>query len=116
MRFYESPTGLLNNDQRVYQTRFSKAETRFICWELFLKHPSPGSRKDFKIYDTFYLPDRNLLMANEYHSYIDATWEDSMHSQCWGNLNGGTYSQIGTYTVNLLIQDEDSIKGSFEIY
>jgi len=114
LRFFESGYGVSNFAQRVYKRQFPSSSSRYINWELNLKHPKPNQRIDFEITAIYYRPDDSILRKQTKKSYIKQNWTSSYHVLGWGSKKPGTW-KVGTYRVDLFIKDQKVASGSFRI-
>jgi hypothetical protein len=115
LNFFEGGNDGVPSGQRIYRTRFSKSEARFIFWELNLEYPAPGRRRDFDIGATWYKPDGSVLTNQTKPAYLESNWTNSYHSYGWGWEEPGNW-QPGSYRVELSVQGQRVASGVFEIY
>ena len=116
LNFFESGADLVSKENRVYSNVFSRANTRFVCWEINLKHIPPANRIDFQITSFWQAPkcpysDRPSIQLE---SYILPEWGYSHHAHGYGSNERGTFSE-GIHIVELWIGDEFIVVGQFEI-
>jgi len=114
LRFYESGSNGLPHDQRVYGNTFPASTTRFIAWELSLKHPHPGVHRDFDISATWLRPDGSVWTQQTCPSHVEPLWTLSWHDCRWGWNEPGHYMP-GTYQVELFVEGKSVAKGRFTI-
>ncbi len=83
---YEKGVGITpeGSTGRSYGDVFSRNESRFICWEVTLEHPSYDTPRNLDF--SFQLNDNagNLVTQNKADSWIPENSEFSDHSACWG--------------------------------
>lgn len=115
LRFFESSYNPTDKDKRAYASRFAKSKSRYINWELNLKHPAPGRRVDFSIEAIFYDPRGAIFGRQVYDSYIEADWTWSYHNLSWGWGNPGNW-EIGDYRVDLSVEGTKIASGTFSIF
>jgi predicted Ser/Thr protein kinase len=115
LRFFEGPYNLPARDERTYATRFARSEARYINYELNLKFPAPGERKDFQVEAVYYQPDGSELarFAADYH--VEADWTTSWHAKGWGWDDPGKWP-TGMYQAELYVDGQVIATGSFEVY
>jgi hypothetical protein len=107
--------------KREYSARFPQRSTKYIYWELGLKHPAPGAKITFSIEAVWYKPDGSILYIGSttkesINTYIESSWKDSLHSDKGvGWTEAGKWSP-GLYRVDLFISGKKVDSGSFEIY
>ena len=111
--FYESATGRIAKEQRVYQTRFSRS-ARYLNWEVHLTFPKPASHTAFTIHEIWHRPDGALEKEQDFLAYIEPAWDNSTHSsEGWGSAKGGWIP--GTYRVDFYVDKRRVAASSFEI-
>lgn len=115
LNFYEKGEENIPKQQRKYRNRFSKSDTRFIRWELNLKHPDPGRRIDFDINAVWYKPDGSVFAEQTNSTRLEATWKSSWHAQGRGWKVPGNWKP-GNYRVDLFVEGKKVASGSFEIF
>lgn len=115
LRFFESGYGKVDPSLRMYKRRFSAKNSRYINWEILLKHPMPNQKIDFKINAKYYRPDGRLYAENNMNTYIAPKWAESQHFTGWGSKNPGTWKE-GKYTVEIFVKDQKVAQGSFTVY
>lgn len=115
LKFYEGGYNGAPVGQRSYKRRFARSETRYIWWELSLKHPAHGKRIDFNINAVWYGPNYNLLARQNVPTYIDAGWLKSTHGYAWGWKSVGNFP-VGNYKIDLFVDGAKIATGTFEIY
>lgn len=119
LRFYsdDAQNAAYNNaEKRVYQDRFSKSQTARISWELDIQFPPPGRRIPYTIETNFYNWQGTLLDKQMSPGcYIEASWTTAACSNSKGWETPGKWP-IGIYKVELLIDGQKVITGSFEVY
>ncbi|MFC1580157.1 hypothetical protein ACFL4N_04530 [Thermodesulfobacteriota bacterium] len=115
LRFFESGYGKVDPSLRMYKKRFSAKNSRYINWEILLKHPMPNQKTDFKINAKYYRPDGRLYAENNMNTYIDPKWTESQHFSGWGSKNPGTWKE-GKYTVEIFVKDQKVAQESFTVY
>jgi len=113
--FFESGYDTPPYEERVYATRFAEDSTRYVNWELSIDYPEPGDRIYFDIDAVLYGPDDDVLAELTFEdAYLDADWTGSYHVMGYGWREPGQW-EAGEYTVDLYVQDEWLVGGSFEI-
>ena len=114
LRFFESGYDLPAYEDREYKTRFPKSSSRYINWELNLKHPLPERRLDFTINAVWYNPEGNEYTRQRKESSLKPTWETSWYTLGFGWQESGNWKP-GSYRVDLFIEGEKIASGSFEV-
>ncbi len=114
LRFYESGSDPVSYDQRVYQTSFSQANSRFINWELCLQHPAPGQQINFNI-DWVFSNESGVFGQSTLGTYVPADWTSSCYNQGWGWQDFGNWP-AGSYTADLYIAGAQVASQAFEVY
>lgn len=114
LKFFEGGAAVLTPEKRIYQEKFLKSSTRYIWWELNLRHPAPQSRKDFVMEAVYYGPDGSGLSRQTVQTFLKPEWESSIHQQGWGMQNPGNWAP-GIYRVELSVQGLQVASGTFEI-
>jgi hypothetical protein len=116
LRFFESGYGEVSREQRSYASRFAQSESRYINWELNLAHGTRGGADyHFVINANWYKADGTILATQTVQSYIKPNWSKSFHNLGWGYGDAGKWA-VGSYRVDLYIQDNKVASGTFEIY
>jgi len=118
INFFETGSDILPPEKRVYRTRFSGTDTRFVGWELNLKHFLHSSRIEFRITTVWYPPNlKNIDDRPIFHmkSFILPEWESSQHSNGYGSDEVGKLP-VGAYRMEFWIGDEFVSQGQFELY
>jgi hypothetical protein len=115
LNFYEGGKGGVPYDQRIYSTRFSRSEARFIFWEVNLELPAPGRRMDFEIAATWYKPDGSVLTNQTKPAYLESDWTSSYHAFGWGWPESGNWKP-GSYKLELSVQGQIVARRYFEIF
>ena len=115
LSFFESGDEIPDWGKRTYRTRFSQDESRFINWELYLKHTPPSEKKYFDITYIYYYYDGTVMGEQNLESFIDRGWPDSERAWNWGWQEPGHWEK-GTYYVEIIIDEVVVASGEFEIY
>ncbi len=115
LKFFESGVNSLTNNERIYYTRFSNSQARYINWELDLEHPSPRSQIAFTIEAVYYFPDGSMMSSDQKHTYIKSGWTNSYHSFGRGYQEVRQWG-LGKYRVALFIDKAKVAEGAFEIF
>ena len=95
MNLYEGPREGTPRDQRVYTRTFARSTTRYVYWELNLKFPKPGVRKNFQIDVIYYKGEGNVFGTQSTNSYIEPGWTTSYHNFGRGWVNPGNWPPGG---------------------
>ena len=114
VKFYEGGDDGVYHGRRRYSTSFSASPTRYIWWELNLKHPAPGSRLNFKVEAVYYNPDGSEFGRSEKNTYLQKDWISSHHTYGLGWSVPGKWKP-GKYRVDLFIEGQKVACGEFEI-
>lgn len=108
--FYESGKGLPPKKDRIYNTVFNKADTRYINWELRIKYPKQSEKITFPIHYKYYDPQGKILTDYHINSYVKAGWNNSNHS--------GGYTTTwtpGTHRVDVFFAGKKVVSATFEV-
>lgn len=83
---YEKAAGITpeGSIRRNYGDVFSHYESRFICWEITLEHPSYDTNRNLDFIFQLFDQTGNQVTQNKADSWIPANSEFSDHSACWG--------------------------------
>jgi len=100
---------------RNYDTRFSKSTSRYIYWELSLKHPRENNSKSFRVTVVYYYPNGSKMGEVQEWFMIDAGLSESTHSWGYGWSEPGHWS-IGEHSVEIVVDEQVVARRSFEIY
>ena len=114
LKFFEGGQEAPKLGERTYNTNFSRADTRFIRWEIALKHSAPGEKMYFDVNYVYYNLDGSIIANHSFERYIDHDWVDSLHWNGYGWTEPGNW-RIGTYYVEIIIDDVVVASGEFEI-
>lgn len=112
--FFEGPSTTPAAAQRVYTQKFPRTTSRYIYWQVNLRHQPLGRRADFELKAVWYR-DGTLWREQSRNSWVEASWTDSHHSWSWGSATP-PYWTAGEYTVDIYIENEKVASGQFEIY
>lgn len=115
LRFFEGGYNTPTANERVYDTRFSQATTRYVWWELSLLFPAPGKRIDFLIRQIWRRGDGSVLTNQEMRTFILDSWNNSEHCHSWGSAMVPNWP-LGQYTLELYVDEKMIAQGSFQIY
>ncbi len=116
LKFFESGYDLIPYKQRIYQTRFEQEKTRYINWQLNLKHPRPGERIDCEINWVWKKSDGSVYTRETSKRYMDAKWGQPWISDSWGNREPGVAWKAGKYTLELFIDRRKIAEGAIEVH
>lgn len=114
LRFYESAYDAPQKAYRSYNQRFTKEQSRYICWELNLEFIQAPRREDFTLEAIYYNPKGEELCRMVRDTHIKQGWNHSWHSRGWGFDETGKW-ESGEYQVELLCNQEAITKSSFII-
>jgi len=112
LRFFERGTRLLQKIR--YKRVFRKSTTRYISYELKLKHKSPGLRIKVPIEAVYKKSNGTIFARFTNNSYVEQNWVSSKHSLGNGWKNPGNWS-IDSYKVELYVKDKKIASGSFRV-
>lgn len=114
--FYESPYGNFEKKDRVYKSSFPKAATRYVNWELNLKHPEPGRKIFYDIEAIWYGPDGKIIYKNTSEYFVESDWIFSWRNGGYGWREAGPNTwKPGTFKVDLFVDGELVASGRFDI-
>lgn len=84
---YEKNAGITaaGSKDRNYGKRFNAAHTRYICWEITLRHNQTLHNRDLNFRFQLKDQDGNILATNRADSWIAKEKEISNHNACWGS-------------------------------
>ena len=113
LKLYESGHGGVAYGKRQYATRFSKEATRYISWELMLRHPAPGSRVGLTV-DAVWYKDGAVFCKTTRDHYIEPEWDSPfLNGECGWQAPGNWAS--GAYRVELFTGGQRIAGASFEV-
>lgn len=102
---------------RQFNTRFARASTKYLAWQLDLRHNVPDVRTPFTIEMVYHKADGTEMARLTRESYVDAPWTSSWHvanlSQDFVDASSwpaGTYA-VDVYTAGRLLGSR-----AFELY
>jgi len=114
LRFYEGSDAGVALDQRNYSQEFSRANSRYIYWELYLTYPKVQRRKEFNVQAQYFTVDGELMGTSEKNFSVEPGWTSSYHYYGFGWPEPGKWTP-GNYRVVLFVQGERVMEGSFSI-
>ncbi len=116
LRFFASPSNkAVPLQARTYKTGFSKADTRYIWWELCLNNKGKRDRPvTMYIWVTWQRPD-----GTEFTQSVGATIPSDIQQPCLAACSqdsrpGGWVP--GSYCVTIQVDDIEVASGSFEVF
>lgn len=113
LSFFEKGQDLIPKNARQYKSRFPKATTRFIAWELNLEYPEQERDVPFDIVGVYYL-DGQRFLTKTWHTYLSRGWTSSWHSQSIGAATPGAL-EPGKYKLELFVDGGKVATGRFEV-
>jgi serine/threonine protein kinase len=113
IKLFESGDPLIPLEQRKYGTTFYKSSTRYVYYELNLKHPAPGSKKYFTL-EALWYKDGVVVNRDTNQTYIEDTWTGSYHNDGYGNSSYGNLSP-GSYKVEVKYDGKLIASKEFEV-
>jgi uncharacterized protein YqcC (DUF446 family) len=96
-------------------SRFARAETRFVYWELVLDFPDLYRRVPLDIEAVYRDGRGSLLVRQTLKAGIEAGWTWSNHFHSWGWNEPGRW-EPGPYTLELFAWNEKIAAAPFEIF
>ena len=115
IKFFEGGREGVSLGERVYATRFSLKTARYIYWEVTIDNDCPAPQREaFVIEAIYYKPDGSIAGQFSANTYVDAGWDNSVHSFGWGNDELGSWV-VGRYRVSLRIAGLLDVSDSFNI-
>jgi hypothetical protein len=114
LRFFEGGIDMPAQYNRTYRNAFVNDETKYIYWELNLRHPMRFRRDNFIINAVWHFPD-NRIRYQKAHTYINSNWSQSRHAIRWGAQSTDKLIP-GRYIVDLYVQNDKIASGSFVVY
>lgn len=116
LNFFESASQPPEKENRKYDKRFKKAETRFINWELCIELPSSlGRQIDYKIDEIYYGKDNSVIHRDSVTDFIPADWDHICQTHSSGWNEAGNW-EVGRYTLKLFMNGREIGTGIFEVY
>ncbi len=115
LRFFASEGEVPAKDRRSYYGQFSRSRIWYINWELNLLFPAKGSRLNFTIHEVWTKPDGSVDHEADFAAYVDGGWVNSYHNNGWGRTGGGGWPGLGTYRVDLFVENRKIVSGTFEV-
>jgi len=116
VQFFESGYNHPDKKDRVYQSSFSRTQTRYVNWEVAFEYTPPGRRIDFKIESIWY-SNGVEIWRGLCDAYIQADWSNSFSAQGYGWANTGTNTwRSGNYQVDLYVEGVKIASSNFTIY
>ncbi len=113
--FFEGGTVLPSLEERVYESRFAREESRYIYWELGLTHAPPGHRMDFSLEAVYYQSDGTVFARDAGAFFVEPGWQDSYHAMGEGWQAPGQWPE-DRYRVDLYSEGDVIATGYFDIY
>jgi signal transduction histidine kinase len=117
LRFFESGRNVPRNlSEIVYRTRFERASTRYIDWDLEVAAYFNlfKQKQSFEIRAVWYKPDGSILMEENTVFAYDPSGFGGHYISGSGWDDPGHFGP-GTYKVDLYVLDEKVASGSFEV-
>jgi hypothetical protein len=115
LRFFPSESEVPPKDRRTYPSQFSRARVWYINWELNLVFPAKSDRVSFTIHEVWTKPDGSIDHESDFAAYVERGWSNSHHSAGWGRVGGGGWPGLGTYRVDLFMENRKIASGNFEV-
>lgn len=117
VKFFEGGYDIPAKDQRVYRTSFSRAETRYVNFELNLQFPQPGVRKDFVIESIWFNQYDKEIHRASLNTFILGDWNHSWHTRGYGWREASSSGWVaGTHRVDLYVNGVKIASENFSIY
>lgn len=118
LNFFEGGRNVPHDlSQFVYRTRFDRASTRFVYWDMEVASYFNlfAQKRNFEVRTIWYKPDgSNFAEQSTVFSYDPSRLGGSHYINGWGWDKPGHF-EPGTYRVDLYVLDEKVGSGSFEI-
>jgi hypothetical protein len=117
LHFFESGRNVPRNlSGIVYRTRFERASTRFVDWDLEIEAYFNLFKKkqSFEIRAVWYKPDGGILTEQNTVFAYDPSGFGGHYINGWGSDDSGHF-ESGTYKVDFYVLDEKVASGSFEV-
>jgi hypothetical protein len=115
LRFFPSESEVSPKDRRTYFLQFSRGRVWYINWELNLVFPRKDSRVNFTIHEVWAKPDGSIDHESNFAAYVEGGWSYSYYNAGWGRTGGGGWQELGTYRVDLFVENRKIAGGNFEI-
>lgn len=112
--FFESGPTIPLLNQRVYQYRFSKNQSRYIYFDLSMNYSSPKYDIKFPLSIIYYGPEGRVFARYSNNCQIDKNWTGSRHCIGWGFSNPGQWP-AGEYKAEITSDETLVARGSFTI-
>jgi Serine/threonine protein kinase len=113
LKLFESGSGTLPQDQRIYKTTFYKSSTRYVNYELKLEFPYPESTKYFTL-EIIWYKGNNLLSSRKDSFAIEKTWTNTILTGGYGNVLYGSLG-AGGYKVEIKYDGKVIASQKFDI-
>ncbi|MBI5892517.1 MAG: caspase family protein [Deltaproteobacteria bacterium] len=117
VKFFETGYDMVKYENREYRTNFSQTNTRYIGWEIYIDHPIPDRKIDFKIESIWYYPDGSVFARYTHDTYVQTDWSTSYHNASYGWKD---YSQsnwkTGTYRIDFYVSGQKIGSSAFTVY
>lgn len=115
LQMFESGADGLALEKRQYATRFPKATTRYINYELDLAYPDPGKVVNFTLRAFYYDSSDKLIVIQTQNAHIEGGWTQSFHWNGYGWPDAGRWD-AGKYRLDLYDGTAKLSSINFEIY
>lgn len=114
LRFYEKGKETIPYEKRVYRSWFDQQSTRYVAWELHLRHPPAAQPVDLNLQAIYYFPDGRVFGRDEIKTWVEPNWPTSWHTSGWGWPKAGFW-QKGIYRVEFYLEGQRLATDYFEI-
>lgn len=114
LNFFEMTNEPIPKEDRVYQTVFSKEDTRYINWELTLTFPMLSKKRRIKIEYVYLRPDRTVFYEKQTHFSLERCSGYFWYDTGCGFENPGKW-ETGTFTAIIRIDGKIICEGQFKI-
>lgn len=115
LTFFESGTEVPEKSNRVYTDSFPASSTRYINWELNLRHAALEKKTPVAFMVVYTHSDGREFGKAQYDNFAQAGWDSSLYSWSWGASEPGIWKP-DTYTVEIFYRGNSVIREQFVIY
>ena len=84
VRLFESSANIPAQNDRIFQTKFEQARTRYVNTELTFDFAAPGRQVDFKVECAYLTAADSTLGRPELAFSVKPEWVNVLHHNGWG--------------------------------
>lgn len=104
IKLFECNDTQLSYERRVYKNEFYRISSRYLGYELNLKHPGPSNKYAFLISAELYTPSGETLESSS-QSYVLPNWNSSSYHTGYFNVMNKNLSK-GKYNIKVFVNKE----------